>query len=557
MAKTAQTYWMIGRNGVLRLFDATDLSKGALRSFEVGGGPTAVARLGSGRVVVCLSDRSLLFSPGLEYIGGITHSGTSFLKTACADIHPDRAILFDQNANLAIKIDTGGSKIEEVWRATTGRLPRGGKVDASGDVWSVGKVGNDLGSDPDQTDVVRLDGATGRMLQNTTIPHIGGRGIAIDSNGAAWVTIFGQQLTGGNPNTGDGKWVYRVTTSGVATAFVLPTENIGGVDVCGPFGIVVDANDHKYIAASRTDRVLKIDGVTEAITTLRDVQGDATAASEPGPLIVDMNRDGNLLCSFKADVAVLHIDVSSGALIEKVDSPGLDKPEDLCDNTGWHTENVLFPGHRLEAGRPESLAEASAVIVESSPWLWLLEFWIDDSTALRLTPSTRPVSFDGNLFYPRNISFSGIDRNTEGNLANLSVSLSPVDAEIQQVLDENDGLVDRTMVIRLVYADLIELGAAAEEFYQVVSCTSDWNTVTWTMGAFDLFKIQFPRQRFIRDHCRHVYKSLSCGYVGDLGPCGKALEDCNARGADEVVHGREQLHPLRYGGAPDIPEKRQ
>ena len=99
----------------------------------------------------------------------------------------------------------------------------------------------------------------------------------------------------------------------------------------------------------------------------------------------------------------------------------------------------------------------------------------------------------------------------------------------------------------MVFADqLADTSAYVEHIYYIDTYTADEKVVTFSLTSLlDVLQVTLPCEKFLRNQCRHTFKSSECGYSGGETECNKTLQRC-----------RELDNNSRYGGFPSIPIRR-
>lgn len=202
-----------------------------------------------------------------------------------------------------------------------------------------------------------------------------------------------------------------------------------------------------------------------------------------------------------------------------------------------------------------------------APWVWLYELQTteDPPRRYRLTNNTQAVDFGENAagdalrYYPAPIVHSEVEEQTDGSLPTITITVGNAGALTGSVLDASLGFVGQPVRIQLVSSlDLANPVPAIRQEGEVVSATVKSDAISFEVSAFNLYQLQFPPFVYSRRRCRWVFGSGECGYDLDASgaaftTCGKTLENCKERGADELARGLPQLHPARFGGFPGIP----
>lgn len=199
-------------------------------------------------------------------------------------------------------------------------------------------------------------------------------------------------------------------------------------------------------------------------------------------------------------------------------------------------------------------------------WHELWEFEIDVSAVaavkLAVVNHSAPITFGGVTYYPFGIARGEIEWNTEGNLPRCTVALDNRRRDLAHYLEQGQGFQDRLVTWRLVHESWLSSFANRIPMQWIVSSAKATNDVVqFDLEARSLRSSQVPHDRFLRDRCGWQFRSDECGYEPDssLGAnfrtCNKTLEDCIARGEDELVRGLPLLHPMQYGGFPGLPRR--
>ena len=217
---------------------------------------------------------------------------------------------------------------------------------------------------------------------------------------------------------------------------------------------------------------------------------------------------------------------------------------------------------------PSTAAHKNQLETED-PFIWLFEFEMPDQTRYRLTNFTEKVEFgedksgDPVVYYPAPIVHSGVEQSGEGDIPTIKVTLSTGGMfAITSMIDSWGGMIgQRARIIVVSSRELdnpnIEAAAMIEDA-RIVNAAMNDRAVTVSISAFNLFKSRVPRFLYSRRRCRWIFGACECGYnvqAGGAGfsTCGYTLEDCEARGDDELTNLGVRRHPERFGGFPGIP----
>jgi len=202
-----------------------------------------------------------------------------------------------------------------------------------------------------------------------------------------------------------------------------------------------------------------------------------------------------------------------------------------------------------------------------NPWIWLYEVEVptDPPTRFRLTNYTEDVEygFDGAsdpIIYSRfPVSAGDIVQGKDGDLPRIRVSVANATKEVGLVVDQYGGLVGQPAVVRVVNREAIDIpGSDIRWDAEVVRCSGGAEAITFELSAANLHDSEFPRWRYMSQHCIFAFGGVKCGYVipssptntvgGGFDHCEKHIVACEERGDDEDSRGVTVRHPMRFGG---------
>lgn len=193
-------------------------------------------------------------------------------------------------------------------------------------------------------------------------------------------------------------------------------------------------------------------------------------------------------------------------------------------------------------------------------WLYEIEVPTATPTRYRFCAQMEPVTFRGKEYSPFPITHDVMKQSSEGDLPNLSLTVSNISREIAGTLESYNGLIGQPVKILLVLA--VNSYDTAPQFpeqaiqewdFKITKMSVDANAASATLGDISLYEVHVPKNRISKRYCRFKYRDADCGYTGELTNCDKSLEGpmgCKAHGADSSVH------PARFGGFPGAPTKK-
>lgn len=211
---------------------------------------------------------------------------------------------------------------------------------------------------------------------------------------------------------------------------------------------------------------------------------------------------------------------------------------------------------------------------DDSAWVWLFEFEIPTSpaTRLRLAANPDPIQFGVDAtgapltYSPFPIKVGTMRETSEGDIPSIDITIGNPERILSAYIEQYDGMIGQPVKVILVnVADLGNPRSRLEDRGEIQICTVGGDSVKVRVSTYSLYTRKCPPYRYVARGCRHQYGDANCGYQipavpgGTVGTgfatCGKTLEACEERGADELARGVTVLHPKRYGGWRGIPRQ--
>lgn len=206
------------------------------------------------------------------------------------------------------------------------------------------------------------------------------------------------------------------------------------------------------------------------------------------------------------------------------------------------------------------MTEAAALQTErlrlnnDGAWVELWTIQTGTSTAMYVTSNNESVTFGGNRYDPYPMTRAEIERDSDGNISDVTVTVSNVGREITT---NASALRGKSVTLNITNTNY--LSSSYSYTFTIKDITLSDVFATIRLGSVNLLTLDFPRERFMRTRCGWVFGSTGCGYdttrSGALSTCDQTLNGsngCVAHGTDEVSAGRPRLHPLRFRGFPGI-----
>jgi lambda family phage minor tail protein L len=192
---------------------------------------------------------------------------------------------------------------------------------------------------------------------------------------------------------------------------------------------------------------------------------------------------------------------------------------------------------------PAALLPIKNALAQTGAWVILLEITLVDATVLRLTSNNADVTWSSQTWQTFPFELQDLLSTSQGEFPTLTIRVSNAGRIMQSYLEQGQGGIGSTVTVRVVHSQhLTETTPAIEETFDVVASSADAEWCSITLGAPNPIMARFPRHRYVRDHCRWIYKSTECGYTGALETCDRDMVDC-----------RLHSNSARFGGFPGIP----
>jgi len=192
-------------------------------------------------------------------------------------------------------------------------------------------------------------------------------------------------------------------------------------------------------------------------------------------------------------------------------------------------------------------------------WLILLKITMPDATVLRVVANSENVTWPvtaGNIYTAFPFELDEIGDVSKGEVPSVGLRVSNVSRVLEPYLEEQDGLVNSVVTIRIVnsmHVTTDALGAGAnnasaevELTYEITSTSADNMWVTFTLGATNPWNKRFPRNKLWRNSCKYKqFKGVRCQYAGAETSCDRTLDTCR----------NTMNNSINFGGAPGIGSK--
>lgn len=222
------------------------------------------------------------------------------------------------------------------------------------------------------------------------------------------------------------------------------------------------------------------------------------------------------------------------------------------------------------------IANARAQLTNLHPFVWLLEIVVPSSppTVARLTNFDEVVSRGTGPtgipleYQPIALALGEMRTTNKADMSDVVINVTNVKKDLMSFLETYDGLVGQDIRLRLVNVlELTNPAAQIELAGRIATTTCTPAVVTFRMGSPNLTRALFPKNRYLAHHCIWRFGGPECGYVipvsptesigGGFSTCGRTVDECEIRGADEEARGILNAdgvadHPRRIGAFPGI-----
>jgi lambda family phage minor tail protein L len=140
-----------------------------------------------------------------------------------------------------------------------------------------------------------------------------------------------------------------------------------------------------------------------------------------------------------------------------------------------------------------------------------------------LKPDETKIQWKGKTYEPLPLISSGYEKNTTGQIAQPTLTVSNILGTFTEVVNSYDDLVGAKVTRRRTFAKYLDGEPEADTlqefpidiFYIERKTDEDILSITWQLSsAMDLEGLQIPRRVITQNHCLWKYRSSECGYTG-------------------------------------------
>lgn len=191
---------------------------------------------------------------------------------------------------------------------------------------------------------------------------------------------------------------------------------------------------------------------------------------------------------------------------------------------------------------PAALILEKNKIASTGAWLLLLDITLPTASVIRLANNTENVTFGGNAYTAFPFEIDASKSSTQGEIPQVTLRVSNATRSLQPYIEQYNGAVGFSFKLTVVNSNhLTESYAELEMTFDVLSCSSDANWITFMLGAPNPLRRRYPLFRALANSCAWTYKGRECNYGGGLTTCKRTLTDCQAHGNSGRFGGRPGL----------------
>lgn len=182
-------------------------------------------------------------------------------------------------------------------------------------------------------------------------------------------------------------------------------------------------------------------------------------------------------------------------------------------------------------------------LATSSAWLALLEILIGETT-IRLVANNEDVTWDSETWQAFPFEIDSIDESGKSEIPAVTVKVSNVTGEIQQMLESADGANGTPVIIRVINtSSSTSTEPELELNYVLDSADYDEQWIRFKLTGGVCLTRRVPRARYLKNFCRFSgnYGGIECGISAatkaTYPTCDGTYDQCAERG-----------NAIRFGG---------
>lgn len=198
------------------------------------------------------------------------------------------------------------------------------------------------------------------------------------------------------------------------------------------------------------------------------------------------------------------------------------------------------------AHRLSTLAKiAKNDIASDTPFVVLLEIKLKgDDESIYICHNNEDVMWNGQLWQAFPFELGEVKEDGTGSLPSIDLSVDNTGRALDYYLNQGDGGVQSTVILRVVIpSDEVPGVAEIEEIFSVEDTTVTEQYVKFSLGNAYPATSRRPVGVYKKNACPYKYKGVECACTSELTDCDHTLTACRARGNNK-----------RFGGFAGIPQ---
>lgn len=198
------------------------------------------------------------------------------------------------------------------------------------------------------------------------------------------------------------------------------------------------------------------------------------------------------------------------------------------------------------AHRLSTLAKiAKNDIASDTPFVVLLALKLKgDDESIYICHNNEDVMWNGQLWQAFPFELGEVKEDGTGSLPSIDLSVDNTGRALDYYLNQGDGGVQSTVILRVVIpSDEVPGVAEIEEIFSVEDTTVTEQYIKFSLGNAYPASSRRPVGVYKKNACPYKYKGVECACTSELTDCDHTLTACRARGNSK-----------RFGGFAGIPQ---
>lgn len=162
-------------------------------------------------------------------------------------------------------------------------------------------------------------------------------------------------------------------------------------------------------------------------------------------------------------------------------------------------------------------------------WLVLLDIKLQGAPDYHFCSGNENIAFQGRNYTAFPFMLDPAKESSSGEIPSIELKLTNVTRIVHAWLEDLDGAVGSTVLVRVVNSAFLEENYADLEMeFTVLGTTADAEWIVFTLGAPNPLRRRYPPYRFIAGHCNWAghFKGVECRYSGPETACNGTWKMC-------------------------------